>query len=899
MTMATCCRYCLAPVALLAAATSAQAQVGALRITEVDPFSNVAEVTNTGTAFTVSPAAPFCHEFLYGSFVPAGTIFAAGQIHTFPVNDFGGLPNDDSDLWLYRNSISFELVSNLVHGLKYGPAPGVGRTGLATTAVPPLWPSDSVFCPAPPPGMTLAYDGFGFTPFDWYIDQTPTMGSADSTTPGVVETSLAAPSGAEAFESVSLGDEVTALTGWLKVDTSLPGRFTVRAVNDVAGVTGPRPGSASTRWLRVRDQDDGAVQNRFYSNTITTGGDFNYTWTFWINLEETPPGGADGKPRIVVQHIDGGFQNAWGVEFTATGANVVVTGAGGPEASAPLYALASPTGIGDWVKLELSVDFAGATVSASANDGPPVALNIAPSVTFDRGTFRFCYRGEGIGNINTMLVDDVSLDVDGPAPLPEIVEFGELTIRLKPVVTGLASPVALTHAGDGSGRLFIVEQVGQIRVVDADGNLMPGAFLDVAAELPSLGTFFDERGLLGLAFHPDFQTNGRLFIRHSHPRPGLPEESCNDPDGFIVGCHEEMLVEYGLLNANQADPASRRILFRVDEPEFNHNAGTVAFGPDDYLYFSLGDGGGANDGLDNPALPHGPIGNGQNIETALGSVLRIDVDAAPTPPLEYAIPADNPFVGAPGLDEIYAYGFRNPFKFSFDDGPGGDGKLIVADVGQNRIEEIDYVVNGGNYGWVIKEGNQCFDPFNPTQPPLACPDTGAMSEPLIGPVAEYDHANGDGISVIGGHVYRGSRFPALSGLYVFGDFSTSFGAPNGKLYYLDADNDPSLISEFNLSTGAPLGLFVKGFGEDEDGEIYLLASTQLGPFGSGGGVFRIVPAKGDVNGDGAVDFDDVDALVAVLTGIDTDPHRAEIADIDDNGAADGLDVASFVALLLE
>lgn len=887
----------LAAALALAAAAPAPGQVGNLRITEVNPQANQVEVTNTGGAFTLTTTAPFCHQFLYGSVVPSGTVFAAGQIRLFNITDFGGLHDTDSDLWLYRNSF-FELVTSLVHGLKYGPEPGVGRTGLAATAVPPLWPSDSVFCPAPPPGMTLAYDGFGFSPFDWYIDQTPTMGLPDSTAPGTVATGLAAPSGVETFETVSLGDEATALVGWPKVDTSPAGRFTVRVVNDLAGVPGPRPGSSSTRWLRVRDQDAGDVQNRFYSNTITSGGDFDYTWTFWINLEEAPPGGAGAKPRIVVQHIDGAFQNTWGVEFTATGANLVVTGVGGPAASAALYALASPTGVGDWVKIDLSVDFAGATVSASANDGAPVSLPIAPTGTMDRGTFRFCYRGEGTGNINTMLIDDVSLSVAASAPLPAPVELGDITIRLKPVATGLPSPVALTHAGDGSGRLFIVDQTGVIRIVDAGGNLLPAPFLDIAALLPALNAFFDERGLLGVAFHPDYENNGRFFVRYSRPRAGLPTESCNDPDGFIVGCHEEILAEFGILNASQADPASERILFRVDEPEFNHNGGAVEFGPDGFLYFSLGDGGGANDGLDNPNLPHGPIGNGQNIETALGKVIRLDVDSPPAPGLEYAIPPGNPFVGVAGLDEIFAYGFRNPFKFSFDDGTGGDGRLIVADVGQNRIEEIDFVVNGGNYGWVIKEGNQCFDPFNPTQPPATCASTGPLGEPLLPPVAEYDHANGDGISVIGGYVYRGSRFPALSGLYVFGDFSTGFATPAGKLYHLDADGDPSVISEFNLSTGAALGLFVKGFGEDESGEVYLLASSQLGPFGTGGSVFRIVPAKGDMNGDGRVDLNDIEGFVDVLIGADTDAFRAEIADIDDDGHADGQDLAPFVALLL-
>ncbi|MBK8268218.1 MAG: PQQ-dependent sugar dehydrogenase [Planctomycetes bacterium] len=382
-------------------------------------------------------------------------------------------------------------------------------------------------------------------------------------------------------------------------------------------------------------------------------------------------------------------------------------------------------------------------------------------------------------------------------------------------------------------------------------------------------------------------------------RTGTAEESCNDPNGFIVGCHEEVLSEFNLLSPNVADPASEIILFRVDEPEFNHNSGEVAFGPDGFLYFTLGDGGGANDGLDQPSLPHGPTGNGQNIDVPLGKVIRLDVDSPPAPGLDYAIPATNPFVGVAGLDEIYAYGFRNPFRFSFDDGPGGDGKLIVADVGQNRFEEVDFVVNGGNYGWVVREGNQCFDPFDPSTPPAICASTGALGEPLLEPVASYDHSNGDGISIIGGFVYRGTLFPALVGKYVFGDFSTSFGSPEAQLYYMDADGVPNTIFEFsNGLNNDPYGVFLKGFGEDADGEIYVLGSTVLGPTGTGGVVFHLVPAKGDMNGDGAITVADISLFADVLVESNTLPHMVDRADIDDDAALNGIDLEQFINLLL-
>lgn len=430
----------------------------------------------------------------------------------------------------------------------------------------------------------------------------------------------------------------------------------------------------------------------------------------------------------------------------------------------------------------------------------------------------------------------------------------QISIELELVADGLIAPVFLTNAGDGSGRLFIIDQAGFIRVVK-NGILLPAPFLDLTAKTVTPNEFFDERGVLGLAFHPNYAANGRFFVRYSAPRAGDPAEPCNDPDGFVVGCHEEILAEYSVSGGNPdvADPASEIILFRVDEPQFNHDSGQVAFGPDGLLYWTLGDGGGAHDGLadgDPPgsAPSHGPIGNGQNVDTALGSMLRIDVDSPPGPGLNYAIPPGNPFAGGGGVPEIYAYGFRNPYRFSFDDGPGGDGSLYVGDVGQDLFEEIDILPVAPapgllNYGWVIREGFHCFDPLAPGTPPPACSNTGPFGEPLLDPVLEYGH--GVGIAVIGGFVYRGSANPLLVGKYVFGDFSQAFFAPSGRLFFTDI-NGPGAFQrhEFVLApSGDPLGRFLFGFGEDENGELYVLASDNLGPTGDTGVVFRIVNAR--------------------------------------------------------
>ncbi|HUF26216.1 MAG TPA: PQQ-dependent sugar dehydrogenase [Gemmatimonadaceae bacterium] len=415
------------------------------------------------------------------------------------------------------------------------------------------------------------------------------------------------------------------------------------------------------------------------------------------------------------------------------------------------------------------------------------------------------------------------------------------TVGLRQVAGGLTAPVAMVSARDGTGRLFIADQAGVVRVLGPDGTLSPVPFLDVRSRMVALRPNFDERGLLGLAFHPDYRSNGRFFVYYSAPlRPG-------GPAGFD---HTSHIAEYRVsADPDLADPASERIILQVDEPQFNHNAGAVVFGPDRYLYIALGDGGGAHDtglGHVDDWYEANDGGNGQDIEqNLLGSILRIDVDGG----MPYGIPADNPFVGRTGRDETWAYGFRNPFRMSFD--RGGEHGLLVGDVGQFLIEEVNVVERGGNYGWNVREGTLCFDTSNPNVPRESCPSQDPDGVPLLPPVVEYLNARqpgGLGISVIGGFVYRGSALPQFRGRYIFGDWSRGFVTPDGTLFVASPRRSgPWQIQELMVQ-GEPngrLGRYVIGFGEDDAGEVYVLTSRSTGPTGATGAIFQIVrPGQG-------------------------------------------------------
>jgi glucose/arabinose dehydrogenase len=345
--------------------------------------------------------------------------------------------------------------------------------------------------------------------------------------------------------------------------------------------------------------------------------------------------------------------------------------------------------------------------------------------------------------------------------IPAISQPGR--IELQPLLAaGLEQPVLLTHAGDATGRRFLVEQPGRILLLQPNSD-SPSTFLDITERVRSGG----EQGLLGLAFHPQFSANGRFFVSYTR-----------SPDGASI------IAEYGVLpgERDMAD-SSERILLTVAQPFGNHNGGMIQFGPDGFLYIGLGDGGSGND----------PGNRAQDISDLLGKILRIDVDRK-DPGMEYAIPADNPFSGNPaGRDEIYALGLRNPWRFSFD---RLTGRLWAGDVGQGAIEEIDLISLGGNYGWRIFEGTRCTN-----LGPASC-----SSDSLVPPVAEYDHSLGR-CSVTGGYVYRGKRQTLPYGSYVFGDFCS------GEVFLLTAG-----LTEVLIDTN----LLISSFGEDEAGEIYVL-----------------------------------------------------------------------------
>ena len=422
--------------------------------------------------------------------------------------------------------------------------------------------------------------------------------------------------------------------------------------------------------------------------------------------------------------------------------------------------------------------------------------------------------------------------------VPSRAEDAAPQIALKLIAEGLSAPTNLTSLTDGSGRLLVAEQSGLIDVITRDGTKAERPFLDLKSKLVPANPGMDERGVLGLALHPQFKTNRKFYVVYSTP---LRADGPKDWD------HTERLSEF---RASASDFAvasldSERVLLDIDEPDWNHNSGRIAFGPDGKLYWTVGDGGAPNDvGV----RGHAPEGNGQNRQTLLGKVLRLDVDSG-TP---YGIPADNPYAdGKNGRPEIYAYGLRNPWGISFD--RGGTHELIVTDIGQERWEEINLIVNGGNYGWRLREGFDGFDPKSAYQAPANPATVGADGKPFVDPVFVYPTMRRNtptsfGVSIVGGYIYRGHALPQLAGKYVFADWSRNFGIPDGTLVV--ATRPPAGAGPEKW-TAAPLGVqdrpdgriksFVWALGQDEDGELYVLTNGSIIAAGERGKVFKLVP----------------------------------------------------------
>ena len=426
-------------------------------------------------------------------------------------------------------------------------------------------------------------------------------------------------------------------------------------------------------------------------------------------------------------------------------------------------------------------------------------------------------------------------------PFPVLIPKGDAHVALQPVVTGMTAPLGIAVPDDGSGRILVYDQAGSVTLL-LSGTPLPTPFLDVSNRLVPLGLFpplnYDERGLLGLATHPAFAANPKVYTYTSEPAgSGTADFTTDQPAGGFD--HQDVVAEWTVDpgNPNVVNPASRRELLRTNHPQFNHNGGTMRFGPDGMLYISIGDGGGGDD--EGPGHD-GAMGNAQDTSKIFGKILRINPDGNNSANGKYGIPADNPFVGGGGLGEVYAYGLRNPYTFHFDP---GTGLLYVGDAGQNKVEEVDVVAKGSNNAWHHMEGGFFFDTVttSPGDGQVTTIPTAPVPLGATKPLAQYGH--GDGVVVIGGTVPRSTALPALAGRYVFGDFGTSFASPSGRLFYLDGNQQ---IREAVIDPGnKPLGLFVKGFGQDAAGDVYVCGSTTVGPFGTTGVVVKLVsPTSG-------------------------------------------------------
>jgi len=400
-------------------------------------------------------------------------------------------------------------------------------------------------------------------------------------------------------------------------------------------------------------------------------------------------------------------------------------------------------------------------------------------------------------------------------------------LKLEPFVEGLNQPVAMVQTPDG--RMFVAEQWGRVRVITADGELLGEPLLDIRHLLIDQIPDFDERGLIGLALHPDFENNGRFYVAYSGHKD--PQGRLNE---LLWYDHNNVIAEYTISeqNENQADRFSDRVMSSIAWPQFNHNGHWMAFGPDGMLYVSVGDGGYANDW----GIGHSiGTGNGQDLTNVHGSIMRLDPETG-----EAA--EGNPDLGPDADPRIWAYGLRNAWRCSFD--MSGDNDLFCADVGQNSYEEVNLVEAGDNLGWRRMEGRHCFNYLEPDKHPEDC-DTSGLEMPIM----EYENCtarpqNCKGISITGGYVYRGSHEP-WQGKYIFGDWSRMFAAHDGQIFFGTEGEDGNWTMETAEVTNMDGNLpFILSFAQDNDGEVYALTSVTTGPAGGAQDtIYRIVPAQ--------------------------------------------------------
>ena len=401
-------------------------------------------------------------------------------------------------------------------------------------------------------------------------------------------------------------------------------------------------------------------------------------------------------------------------------------------------------------------------------------------------------------------------------------------VQLEPFAEGLSGPVFMVPYRSGDQAFLIGEQEGLISFLSEKGGSRGQAFLDLRERLDWVRKGFDERGLLGFALHPEFEKNRRFFLYFGTP---LVDGGPEDFD------HTMRLSEFRASDdGSRADPKSERVLLEINQPQWNHNSGSIAFGPDGHLYICVGDGGASND----LANGHAEGGNGQSLDTLLGKILRIDVDAGDG----YAIPEDNPLVGKPGKDEIFAWGVRNPWGLTID----GE-RMIFADVGQNRFEEVNVLESGANFGWPRFEGFAPFDQESPGDSIKLEASRATSPEDTVHPVIAYPHNEGFGefpamgISITGGHVYRGSAIKGLQGHYLYADWAMSWAGPNYGLFVAEPTAGGEWTSDLLPGGGAPeeKNAWITGFARDRDGEIYVLTNDSNTPRGKHGRIWKITP----------------------------------------------------------
>ena len=417
----------------------------------------------------------------------------------------------------------------------------------------------------------------------------------------------------------------------------------------------------------------------------------------------------------------------------------------------------------------------------------------------------------------------------------------DLAVQL--VAEGLTAPLHMEEPADGSGRKLIVQQDGVVRVLRADNRLDAEPFLDLRPRMLSLEEKFEERGLLGFVLHPNFARNGRVFATYSAPlRAGAPQR----------WNHTRRVSEFSAApgELSRIDAASERVLLEIDWPSRKHNGGALAFGPDGYLYIGLGDGGISHgigkdvvwEAFSVPGEALAWDGLAQDTESLFGKILRIDVDRGFP---GYAVPRDNPFPAGGGRREVWAWGFRNPFRLAFD---REDGSFYVTAVAETLWEAAYRVSRPGNYGWPLREGTHCVDRLQPRRPPADCPVRDASGTRLEMPVVEYANMQashpetqlgikGVGTAITGARMYRGRAIPALAGRLVVSDWSAAFMKPSGQIFVAQPSAGGSL---WPYSRALQLESRIIGLAEDRAGELYVLTNETLGPYGTTGKVVRLI-----------------------------------------------------------